>query len=105
MYRLLYWRMKRKHKKQKENADRLGRLRREQRKEIVWLRRRVSILADGYIVEWCDNCRTQIVMLWDVEKDGRKAFCPHCGNVLMLCDSCQGECDYNYGSDICKEMR
>lgn len=73
------------------------------KKEVGMLRRRVSLLEDGYVVEWCTDCDRQITMLWDVKQDGCRARCPHCGGVMMLCDSCEGECDYSYGNDTCKE--
>lgn len=103
-YRILYWKCKKKLKKQTEAVSRLKKERRENRREIKSLRKKVASLEDGYVVEWCHYCENQIVMLWNTEKDGLSAFCPVCGQRMMLCDSCQGKCDYNYGSDICKEM-
>jgi len=103
-YRILYWKCKKRLKKQMEAVSRLTKERRENRSEIKRLRRMVASLEDGYVVEWCHYCENQIVMLWNLEKDGLSAFCPVCGHRMMLCDSCKGECDYNYGSDVCKEM-
>lgn len=103
LHRFLYQKYRRKYQKVKKTADRLRGVKAAYKKEIADLRRRVTLLEDGYIVEWCQNCENQITMLWDVEKDGCKACCPYCGEVLMLCDSCQGKCDYDYGSDTCKE--
>ena len=103
-YRILYWKCKKKLKKQTEAVSRLIKERRENRKEIKSLRKKVASLEDGYVVEWCHYCENQIVMLRNTKKDGLSAFCPVCGQRMMLCDSCQGKCDYNYGSDICKEM-
>lgn len=50
------------------------------------------------IVEMCPHCEREIEMQWDTENDGYKAFCPNCGNTLMLCDECMHEgdgCDCN----------
>ncbi|MBD5504574.1 MAG: hypothetical protein HDR09_12830 [Lachnospiraceae bacterium] len=102
--KLLHQKYKRKYLKMKKAAVRLRGVKAAYKKEVSELRRRVSLLEDGYVVEWCQECDTQITMLWDVKKDGCRACCPHCGAVMMLCDSCQGECDYNYGNDTCKEM-
>ncbi len=61
-----------------------------------------------YIVtEVCPNCENEIEMRWSVEEFGYKAFCPVCGNRLMLCDECQhGEgvlpCDYDADTDSCR---
>ena len=40
------------------------------------------------VVEVCPYCDEEIVMRWDVEKDGYQAVCPKCGEELMLCDEC-----------------
>ena len=62
------------------------------------------------IIEFCPHCETEVEMMWDIEKDGYKAFCPYCGNKLMLCDECMhdqntGEfidcCDYDGVADLC----
>lgn len=104
LYKLFYQKYRRKYRKMKSTADRLRGVKAAYKKELTQLRRRVALLEDGYIVEWCQDCDTQITMLWDVKQDGCRACCPHCGAVMMLCDSCQGECDYDYGNDTCKEM-
>lgn len=104
MYRILYWKCKKKLKKQMGAVSRLTRERRENRSEIKRLRKMAASLEDGYVVAWCYGCESQITMLWDVKEDGMTAFCPHCGTRMMLCDYCQGECDYDYGNDTCKEM-
>ena len=40
------------------------------------------------VVEVCPHCDEEIVMMWDVEKDGYQAVCPKCEKELMLCDEC-----------------
>ena len=63
-----------------------------------------------YIVtEVCPHCEAEVEMRWNVAADGYKAFCPHCGNRLMLCDACQHpegkcveNCDYNSETDTCR---
>ena len=74
------------------------------RRELSESRKQRAALEDGYVVEWCIHCERQVVMLWDVKEDGLAAFCPYCGSPMMLCEKCQGECDYSYGFDTCKEM-
>ena len=39
-------------------------------------------------VELCSYCMGENVLQWDVEKDGYKAKCQHCGEEMMLCDAC-----------------
>lgn len=63
----------------------------------------------GYVTELCSNCDTEVEMRWDVEMFGYKAYCPYCGQRLMLCDECQhpnGEyddnCDYCTETDSCR---
>ena len=41
------------------------------------------------VTEWCPHCESEITMTWDVQSMGYKAFCPVCGERLMLCDECQ----------------
>ena len=61
------------------------------------------------VTEWCPFCDREVEMKWDIEADGYKAYCPYCGERLMLCDECRhpgGEfcdkCDYNAETDTCK---
>lgn len=61
------------------------------------------------VIEFCPECSTEVEMRWNVERDGYKAFCPKCGNRLMLCDECQNrdgeihdDCDYNSLTDSCR---
>lgn len=63
------------------------------------------------VTEYCSNCGTEVELLWDVKKQGYKAFCPHCGARLMLCDECQhrdengkhvDDCDYCRETDSCR---
>lgn len=62
------------------------------------------------VVEFCSNCGTEVEMNWDVKVSGYKAYCPHCGARLMLCDACLhpdgaynvGKCDYCSLTDSCK---
>ena len=62
------------------------------------------------VVELCPNCETEIEMRWSVEEFGYKAYCPVCGNRLMLCDECMHRdealgCDYNSHTDTCRFNR
>ncbi len=61
------------------------------------------------VEEECPHCGERVEMIWPVEDYGYKAFCPYCGNRLMLCDECErncesGECgcDYNIDTDGCR---
>lgn len=42
----------------------------------------------GFLREVCPHCESWVEMLWDVDVQGYKAYCPVCGKVLMLCDEC-----------------
>ena len=48
----------------------------------------ISKTAIEYVVEFCSECENENEFRWDVDVDGYKAYCPHCGAVLMLCDEC-----------------
>lgn len=58
------------------------------------------------VAEFCSNCESEIEMSWNTTLWGYKAFCPVCGNRLMLCDECRhgdnGGCDYDSATDTCK---
>lgn len=63
------------------------------------------------VTEWCPHCECEITMSWDVTSRGYKAFCPVCGERLMLCDECQhresqgkctGDCDFNHETNSCR---
>lgn len=48
------------------------------------------------VTEWCPHCDKEQTFLWDVEKKGYQAFCPSCGENIMLCSECPNinECDW-----------
>lgn len=61
-----------------------------------------------YIVtEMCPHCESEIEMRWNTDSQGFKAFCPVCGERLMLCDECRHTdgmlgCDYDSQLDCCR---
>lgn len=62
------------------------------------------------VTEVCPHCESEIEMRWDTDKMGFKAYCPVCGNRLMLCDECRhaetpGPCDYDSALDCCQHNR
>lgn len=80
----------------------------------IWNKRvneKIQHMVDA-VVEYCPECRTEIEMRWNTERDGYEAFCPVCGNRLMLCDECKhrnggfyDDCDYDGATDSCKFNR
>lgn len=66
--------------------------------------------AECVVTEYCPECEIEVTMQWDVRALGYKAFCPHCGKRLMLCDECQtrkdggfmDDCDYDSETDSCR---
>ena len=57
------------------------------------------------VTEMCPHCMNEVTMRWDTVTMGFKAFCPVCGNRLMLCDECHqsgAACDYDSEEDCCK---
>ena len=55
-----------------------------------------------YVTEMCPHCEVEIDMRCDVGQMGYQAWCPVCGNRLMLCSECAGQCDYDSTTDRCK---
>lgn len=67
------------------------------------------VSSTGYEVEMCPHCEQEVKIRWNVNKDGFKAYCPHCGKRLMLCNACQhrygescDDCDYCGKTDTCR---
>lgn len=61
---------------------------------------------DYIVTETCPHCMSEVEMYWNTEALGYKAFCPVCGERLMLCDEClhsnDPRCDYCSKTDSCK---
>lgn len=63
------------------------------------------------VTEQCANCEREVeIHGWDTERDGYQAFCPYCGEVLMLCDECQHSeqrqpCDFDADTGLCRHRR
>lgn len=79
---------------------------------IESLNQKIDELETNVVVEVCPHCDMEVEMKWDVEMFGYKAYCPYCGQRLMLCDECQhpnGEyednCDYCTETDSCRFNR
>jgi len=56
------------------------------------------------VTELCPHCKSEVEMRWDTDTQGFKAFCPVCGQRLMLCDECHQlgcPCDYDRETDSC----
>lgn len=69
---------------------------------------------ENQVTERCPNCDNDVTLVWDVAVDGFKAFCPYCGERLMLCSECQhrfeggdftDDCDYDIDTDSCRFNR
>lgn len=57
------------------------------------------------VTEMCPHCMREATIHWDTATMGFKAFCPVCGNPLMLCDECRrsgAPCDYNGEKNCCR---
>jgi hypothetical protein len=55
--------------------------------------------------ECCPHCDMEATIEWDVKVSGYKAFCPYCGEILMLCSEClypEDNCDYSSKTNSCK---
>jgi hypothetical protein len=78
--------------------------------QAVELLRKAYLDEDGprtnIVTELCPHCEREVEMFWDTDTNGFKAFCPYCGERLMLCDGClhsgTGNCDYSNNTDSCR---
>lgn len=60
-----------------------------------------------WIAETCPYCDKEIIVHWDIEKDGYMVVCPNCGREIMLCSMCYDdnvECDW-YDKQGCFRRR
>ena len=71
-----------------------------------------EVIPDNHeVTEVCPHCDNEITMIWNVAERGLKAFCPVCGNRLMLCSECPATtergaaCDYDSKTDTCNVTR
>lgn len=59
------------------------------------------------VTELCPHCEREVeIHGWVTERDGYQAFCPYCGESLMLCDECQHSeqhygCDFDASTGLC----
>lgn len=61
--------------------------------------------TEGTVKELCSVCDSEIEMVFDVEEYGFKAYCPVCGEVLMLCNECMRrglDCDRDNWTKECR---
>lgn len=57
------------------------------------------------VTEVCPHCENEVTLHWDVKGKGYKAYCPICGERLMLCSACHDDgygCDYDSETDKCR---
>ena len=40
------------------------------------------------VTEVCPHCESENTIVWNVDIEGYVAYCPRCGNKMMLCDEC-----------------
>ena len=62
------------------------------------------------VYELCPHCGNEAGLLWDIKKYGLHAFCPDCGERLMLCSECPAttdhtKCDYDSETDKCSMQK
>lgn len=89
------------------DREKVNSARKESRKASIALveaLRELEELKTKMACEHCENCNTDIGILWDAEQDGLMAFCPNCGQPIMLCSICTHECDFDWGSGLCGQM-
>lgn len=73
--------------------------------EMEWISVKDRLPEPPEVIEMCPSCGKEVTLIWDTEKDGYKAFCPYCGERLMLCSACHDDdfaCDYSKDTDSCQ---
>lgn len=57
------------------------------------------------VTETCPHCEAENTMIWNTHMDGFKAFCPHCGEKMMLCSVCPYRMECDWDKDSCRAAR
>lgn len=64
-----------------------------------------SAIAQTEVTEFCPHCKNEVTLRWNVKDRGYKAYCPVCGERLMLCSTCHDDgygCNYDSKTDGCR---
>lgn len=57
------------------------------------------------VTEACPNCGAEnSISDWSLEKDGLTAYCPRCGNLMMLCSECDDRCSWSPEKNRCDKF-
>lgn len=65
----------------------------------------IHVEESAEVTELCPHCESEVTLHWDVKDRGYKAYCPVCGERLMLCSACHDDgygCDYDTETDGCR---
>lgn len=62
------------------------------------------------ITEECRHCQSVVELRWNTDTQGFSAFCPVCGQQLLLCNEClrtdpRCHCDYDSKTDSCRRSK
>ena len=71
--------------------------------ELRRTRQELDEILENMTAELCPSCEREVLLAWD-EDYSLSAFCPYCGQRLMLCSRCDHRCDYDSEKDVCSEM-
>ena len=74
--------------------------------ELRVTRQELSEIKENLTTQFCPGCEEWFMVVWDQER-GLTAYCPYCGERVMLCSRCSRSdetCDYDYLNDLCSEM-
>lgn len=71
--------------------------------ELRRTRQELDEIRENMTAEICYFCEREVLLAWD-EEYSLSAFCPYCGQRLMLCSRCDHPCDYDRRKDVCTEM-
>jgi len=65
----------------------------------------ITVLSRFLVTEMCPHCGKENTIEWNVKKFGYKAYCPACGQCLMLCGECGADgCGYSHETDLCRRV-
>lgn len=91
----------------KKEARQLRKNNRMLHQDIIRKSKELLEIRAKSVVEGCPYCGREVMIFWDVQKDGYQTHCPYCGWPIMLCSMCldeDGACTWEWRTGICSRM-
>lgn len=71
---------------------------------VIRKQKELMRIRGSLVTEQCHECGAENTIEWNMAKQGYYAFCPNCGDPMMLCWECvvdSGFCDWDEDTSLC----